>query len=76
MDLNDIHTWITIPPNIPPGEDISDFDRAVEEWEEEFMFESEEEYERVSPHAFWVQDFDLCDAEAINNLSREEFDKL
>jgi hypothetical protein len=74
VDWNEafITDWREVAPENP----IPDSERAVEEWEEEFMHESEREYERVPAHAFWVQDFDFCDPDAINSLSRDEFDRL
>jgi len=46
----------------------------VEDWEEEFMHESEREYERVPATQFWEQD--LCDPSFIHSLSRDEFDQI
>ena len=49
MDWNDsITEWHEVAPEFP----VPDSERAVEEWEEEFMHESEREYERVPAERF------------------------
>lgn len=71
-----ITDWREIGPEVP----VSDSERAVEEWEEEFMEESTEMYERVSPEQYWARyresSQDLCDPVMIHSLSHFEFDQL
>jgi hypothetical protein len=73
MDWNDsITEWHEVLPEVP----VPDSERAVEEWEEEFMHESEREYDRVPTERFWAEDFDLCDSSFIHSLSQDAFNQL
>lgn len=57
----------------PDPDDFYDRD-YVDYDEEEFMNESERVYDELPAARFWEIDF--CNAEAINSLSREQFDSL
>ncbi len=49
--MDSVTEWREVAPEFPPT--VSDKDRPVEFWEEEFMAESERQYEKVSPEDYW-----------------------
>lgn len=74
--MDSITEWHTVAPEFP--ETVSDADRAVEEWEEEFMDSAQEDYDKVSPEQYWARygtSQDLCGPD-IRTMTRSEFDRL
>ncbi len=74
MDWNDsITEWHEVLPEFP----VPDSERVVEEWEEEFMHESERTYQEFTyVHGFPPDWQDLCDSSFIHSLSQDAFNQL